>query len=302
MENFYGQLQDVLDKIPSKDMLIILGDWNAKVCKCDIKSRLIGKFRLGERNDRGDSLEEFCQANDLIVGNTFFQQHPRRLWTWWSPWGNVKNQIDYGWRSSLFSVRTRPGADCGSDHHLLVARMKLKLKAKKRVTPPVRFDVDKIPEQYTVSVGHRFEALLRTDEEELSPNELWEEMKEAVLSAAEENITKKKKKKQPWISKNTMELADKRQEARKKRRFARMEETTQRKSEDIKTRWAEYCTELYEQKAEEEPTINDSGEIDPEPPPLLDEVRKSMKEIKIGNHQAVMRFQVNSGRPLVSKV
>ncbi|XP_072043067.1 craniofacial development protein 2-like [Amphiura filiformis] len=202
MENFYGQLQDVLDKIPSKDMLIILGGWNAKVGKSDIKSRSIGKFGLGERNDRGDSLEEFCQANDLIVGNTLFQQHPRRLWTWRSPGGNVKNQIDYillkrRWCSSLFSVRTRPGADCGSDHQLLVARMKLKLKAKKRVTPPVRFDVDKIPEQYTVSVGNRFEALLRTDEEELSPNELWEEMKEAVLSAAEENIIKKKKKSSP---------------------------------------------------------------------------------------------------------
>ncbi|XP_072014979.1 craniofacial development protein 2-like [Amphiura filiformis] len=95
MENFYGQLQDVLDKIPSKDMLINLGDWNAKVGKSDIKSRSIGKFGLGERNDRGDSLEEFCQANDLIVGNTLFQQHPRRLRTWRSPGGNVKNQIDY---------------------------------------------------------------------------------------------------------------------------------------------------------------------------------------------------------------
>ncbi|XP_072047034.1 craniofacial development protein 2-like [Amphiura filiformis] len=115
MENFYGQFLDVLGKIPSKDMLIILGDWKTKVGKTDIKSRAVGKFGLGERNNRGNSLEEFCQANDLIVGNTF-QQHPRRLWTWRSPGGNVRNQIDYvlvkrRWRSSLFSVRTRPGAN-----------------------------------------------------------------------------------------------------------------------------------------------------------------------------------------------
>ena len=137
MEDFYGQLQDALDKIPSKDMLIVMGDWNAKIGKNLSKSKIIGKHGLGERNERGDSLEDFCQSNDLIVGNTFFQQHPRRLWTWRSPGGNVKNQIDYvlikrRWRSSLLNVRTRPGADCGSDHQLLIAHLKLKLKVKKR--------------------------------------------------------------------------------------------------------------------------------------------------------------------------
>ena len=76
-------------------MLVIMGDWNAKIWKSEAKSKIIGKYGLGERNDRGDSLEDFCQANDLIIGNTFFQQHPRRLWTWRSPGDMVRNQIDY---------------------------------------------------------------------------------------------------------------------------------------------------------------------------------------------------------------
>ena len=74
MEDFYGQLQHALDKIPSKDMLIVMGDWNAKIGKNLFKSKIIGKHGLGERNEHGDSLEDFCQSNDLIVGNTFFQQ------------------------------------------------------------------------------------------------------------------------------------------------------------------------------------------------------------------------------------
>ena len=140
MEDFYGQLQDTLDRIPSKDMLLVIGDWNAKIGHCHTKSKIIGNFGLGERNERGDRLEDFCQANDMIVGNTFFQHHPRRLWTWKSPGNLVKNQIDYilikrRWRSALLNVRTRPSADCGSDHQLLVANIKLKLKARKKGKP-----------------------------------------------------------------------------------------------------------------------------------------------------------------------
>ena len=85
------------------------------------------------------------------------------------------------------------------------------------MTPPVRYDVDDVPEQYTVSVINRFQVLLREGEKELSSNELWEDMKEAVLSSAKETIQRKRKKKQPWISKETLKLADQRQDARKKK-------------------------------------------------------------------------------------
>ena len=78
-------------------------------------------------------LIEFCQENALVIANTLFQQHKRRLYTWTSPDGQHRNQTDYilcsqRWRSSIQSAKTRPGADGGSDHELLIAKFRLKLK------------------------------------------------------------------------------------------------------------------------------------------------------------------------------
>ena len=90
-----------------------------------------GKFGLGVQNEAGQRLIEFCQKNTLIIANTLFQQHKRRLYTWTSPDGQHRNQIDYilcsqRWRSSTKSAKTRPVADCGSDHELLIAKFRLK--------------------------------------------------------------------------------------------------------------------------------------------------------------------------------
>ena len=70
-------------------------------------------------------LTEFCQEKALVIANTLFQQHKKRLYTWTSPDGQYRNQIDYilcsqRWRNSTPSAKTRPGADCGSDHELLL--------------------------------------------------------------------------------------------------------------------------------------------------------------------------------------
>ena len=90
-----------------------------------------GKLGLGMRNEAGQRLIEFCQENALVIANTLFQQHKRRLYTWTSPDGQHQNQIDYilcsqRWRSSIQSAKTRLGADCGSDHELLIAKFRLK--------------------------------------------------------------------------------------------------------------------------------------------------------------------------------
>ena len=76
---------------------------------------------------------EFSKENKLVRANTLFQQHKTRLYTWTSPDGQHQNQIDYilcsqRWRSSIQSTKTRPGADCVSDHELLIAKFRLKLK------------------------------------------------------------------------------------------------------------------------------------------------------------------------------
>jgi len=86
VERFYEDLQDLLELTPKKDVLFIIGAWNAKVGSQETPG-VTGKFGLGVQNEAGQRLIEFCQGNTLVVANTLFQQHKRRLYTWTSPDG-----------------------------------------------------------------------------------------------------------------------------------------------------------------------------------------------------------------------
>ena len=116
------------------------------------------------QNEAGQRLIEFCQENALVIANTLFQQHKRRLYTWILPDGQHQNQIDYilcsqRWRSSMQSTETRPGSECVSDHEHLIAKFKLKLKKVGKITRPFRYDPHQIPYDYTVEVRNRFKGL-----------------------------------------------------------------------------------------------------------------------------------------------
>ena len=80
VEWFYGDLQDILELIPKKDVLFITGDWNAKAERQETPG-VTGKFGIGEQNVAGQRLTDFCQENTLVIANTLFQQHKRRLYT-----------------------------------------------------------------------------------------------------------------------------------------------------------------------------------------------------------------------------
>ena len=94
VEWFYEDLQDVSELTPKKRCLFIIGDWNAKVGSQETPG-LTGKFGLGIQNEAGQKIIEFCQENALVIVNTLFQQHRRRLYTWTSPDGQHQNQTDY---------------------------------------------------------------------------------------------------------------------------------------------------------------------------------------------------------------
>ena len=141
-------------------MLSDLRDWKAKVESQETPG-VTSKFDLGVRNEAGQRLIEFCQENALVIANTFFQQHKRRLDTWTSPDGQHRNRIDYilcsqRWRSSIQSAKTRPGTVCGSDHELPIAKFRLKFKKLGKTTRPFRYDLNQIPYDYTVEVRNRF--------------------------------------------------------------------------------------------------------------------------------------------------
>ena len=83
---FYEDLQDFLELTPKKDVLVIIGNWNAKVGSQETPG-VTGKFGLRVRNEAGQRIIEFWQENALVIANTLFQQHKRRLYTWISPDG-----------------------------------------------------------------------------------------------------------------------------------------------------------------------------------------------------------------------
>ena len=92
VERFYEDLQDLLELTHKKDVLFILGDWNAKVGSQETPG-VTGKFGLGMRNEAGQRLTEFCQENALVIANTLFQQQKRRLYTWKHQMVNTKIRL-----------------------------------------------------------------------------------------------------------------------------------------------------------------------------------------------------------------
>ena len=154
-------------------------------------------------NEAGQRLIEFCKKNALVIANTLFQQHKRRLYTWTSPDGQHRNQIDYilcsqRWRSSIQSAKTRPVGDCGSDHELLITKSRLKLNKVGETTRSFSYDINQIPYDYTVEVRNRFQGLDLIDR---VPDELWTEIRDIVQEIGIKTIPMEKKcKKAKWLS------------------------------------------------------------------------------------------------------
>ena len=194
VEWFYEDLQDLLELTTKKDVLFIIGDWNVKVGSWETPG-VTGKFGLGARNEAGQRLIEFFQENALGIANTLFQQHKVWLYTWTSPHSQYQNQTDYilcsqRRRSSIQPAKTRPGADCGTDHELLIAKFRLKLKKMGKNTRPFRYDLNQIPYDYTVEVRNRFNGLDLIDRVH---DELWTEVRDIVQETGSKIIPKKKK-------------------------------------------------------------------------------------------------------------
>ena len=188
-------------------MLFLLGDWNAKVGSQEIPG-VTGKFGLGVHNEAGQRLIEFCQENALVIANTLFQQRKRRLYTWTSPDGQYQNQIDYSLCSKRWSELT------GSDHELLIAKFRLKWKKAEKTTRPFRYDVNQIPNDYTVEVPNKFKGLNLID---TVSEELQMDIPDIVQEAGIKTIPKKKKcKGAKWLSEEALQIAKKRREVKGK--------------------------------------------------------------------------------------
>ena len=151
-ETFYEELERVTKKIPQGDITMMMGDFNAKVGRQHITGPAVGPYGLGEANDAGERFREFCEEQELVLFNTWFKKHPRRLYTWNSPDGKSRNQIDYiaidqKWKTSVIDCTIYPGADCDTDHHLLVAITRLRLRKLYNTKKSSTLNIEELKEE-----------------------------------------------------------------------------------------------------------------------------------------------------------
>src|SRR5579871_5514335 len=172
-EAFYRRLQEIVDKVPAHDVLCIMGDLNAKVGNNNRdREAIMGREGCGNMNENGEMLINFCMENRLVIGGTIFPHKNIHKLTWISPNGRSENQIDHfminkRWQKSLLDVKVKRGADVGSDHHLIIALLRLKLKKgymKNRTIKSIRFNVDRLKEekiatQFSVELKNKFKVL-----------------------------------------------------------------------------------------------------------------------------------------------
>ena len=193
VEDFYDVVQRALRKYHSQDV-IVSGDFNSKVGANSLDSDVCGKFGLGTANAAGERLISFCQENGLYITNTAFQHHNRKHYTWQSPGDRCRNQIDYilirkRWLKCVTNSRAYPGADCGSDHNLVSATVKLRIKRDRARTNKIRLNLTELDkpttkEAYNIQINNKFETL-RLLEEERTPGELYLTVREAMMNTAE---------------------------------------------------------------------------------------------------------------------
>ena len=132
-DEFYNQVQDTVSSCNRNDMIVVVGDWNAKVGNNNTnRKELIGKFGIGIMNDNEERLCDFCSANGFIISGTIFPYKDIHKLTWRSPDGRTVNQIDHvlvngNMRTSILDTRVMIGADIYGEHYLVKTRIRLKL-------------------------------------------------------------------------------------------------------------------------------------------------------------------------------
>ncbi|KAK7103731.1 hypothetical protein V1264_018575 [Littorina saxatilis] len=216
-DHFYSRLQRILETYPDKDVTILMGDVNAKIGSDNTGyERVMGTHALGVMNENGERFVDLCALNSLVIGGSIFPHKRIHKNTWVSPDNRTENQIDHvcinkKFRRSLQDVRVRRGADVASDHHLLVASLKLKLKrnqtdaSDRRVKYNIRLLKDpKTKQQFSLTLKNRFEVLRELLEEEDSVSNRWQKVKETLRSSCQQVVGPNKPQQKEWITPETL--------------------------------------------------------------------------------------------------
>ena len=208
---FYEEIEKAIKIVKSDEVLIVMGDWNAKVGDEPIPG-VMGRFGLGNQKERGQRLQQFCMENRLVIANTFFQQSARRTYTWKSPGDMYRNQIDFilirnRFKNAVKQVKTYPGADIGSDHVPVTCKLQIKIKKPRKSALKEQRDLPKLREEqtrisYNLKIKNYYDAL-ENEEMEQQPEEIieeeWKHLKESIIAATEECLPKKTENKKKRV-------------------------------------------------------------------------------------------------------
>ena len=246
-----------------------MGDFNANVGEGKYEN-VVGPFGLGKRNDRGEDLINFCQELNLAIVNTWYEQKKSARHTWKGPDGEVKNQIDYiltnkRYRNSITNAKTRPGADCGSDHNPVVfkLRIKLKLTKKKKNSGKIIYNCEKLKNSEVKKIfENETNRVAKEIKEEMTVNtqieEVWEKLKQGTKKAAE-NLRDKNniKKHKSWMTDEILRRMEvRKQQKRKTKEYKEIQREVQRLCRQAKEEYImEKCRKIEKLQEEKDPKL-----------------------------------------------
>ncbi|XP_061164542.1 uncharacterized protein LOC133173578 [Saccostrea echinata] len=215
-DEFYNRLQSVIDTCRERDVTIMMGDLNAKIGNDNTGyGEIMGKHGLGQMNENGERLANFCASNKQVIGGTLFQHKRIHKATWVSPDQLTENQIDHicinkKFRRSLQDTRVKRAADVASDHHLLTGSIKLKLRKMKtegnsqRIRYNTRFLQDtQILQEYKIAVKNKYQ-VLQEKGEVTTFEDHWKGIKETITTSCHEILGVKKYHHKEWITNDTL--------------------------------------------------------------------------------------------------
>ncbi|KAL9971984.1 hypothetical protein ACROYT_G018215 [Oculina patagonica] len=249
---FYEMLQREIDATPRHDLLILFGDANAKVGSDNTGwEGTLGNEGLGIMNDNGLRFASLCTENSLVIGGTCFRHKDIHKYTWTSPNGRDRNQIDHiairrRFRRSLLDVKVQRGADAASDHHLVRCKVRLKLaRNRKKHMSRTIYDTEKLKDPiqkrtFSIALKNRFEALASED---LSVDDAWTEYRDIYRNTAAETLGQRARTRKDWLSPTTWNCIEERRvlkhsllNCRSERVKEKKQQIYQKKDKEVKKR------------------------------------------------------------------
>lgn len=261
VDQLYKEIKELMGLVKKSEGLIIMGDFNAKVGQGRVED-VVGDFGLGDRNNRGDKLIQFCQEEKLVITNTWFKLPPRRLYTWQSPQHTkdhiIRNQIDFilinqRYRNGLHGVRTYPGTDIGSDHNPVVGKLKIKLKRIKRRSIN-KIDINNLrkPEvqiKVREKVNEAIAEITSLSQRPTNIEDTWNNFKSAIATVTKNEIGPPSSKKKKWMTDEILSLMDKRRSFKNKDeiKYQNINKEIRAETRKAKEQWLQdRCIEIEE--------------------------------------------------------